>query len=82
VLADAEGQVPVRVAVDAELEGRLEDVLVAVRRRVEEAHGLAGADLPSAQLQVLGGRPAELDHWSRPAGHLLHRAAHEPRVAA
>ena len=36
VLADAEGEVAVRVAVDPELERILEHLLVAVRRRIEE----------------------------------------------
>ena len=41
VLAHTESQVAVRVAVDAEGEGILEDLLVAVRRGVEERQRLA-----------------------------------------
>ena len=37
MLADSEGDVPVGSAVDTELVGRIEDTLIAVGRRVEEA---------------------------------------------
>ena len=52
VLAVPEAHVGVRVAVDAEAEGIVEDVLVAVGRRVEEAQLVVLADRLSTHLGV------------------------------
>ena len=54
VLSHAEGQMAVGLAVDPELEGRVEHVLVAVRRRVEEGQGVALADALAANADVFG----------------------------
>ena len=51
VLAVPEAQVGVRIAVDAEAEGIVEDVLVAVARRVEEEQPVVLADpLPATSV--------------------------------
>ena len=52
VLADSEGDVPVRLAVDPKLVGGLEDRCVAVGRWVEEAQGVSCADLLAVELDV------------------------------
>src|SRR5262249_35136971 len=71
VLPDAEAQVRVRVAVDAEPERIVKDGLVAVRRGIEEAEVLTRGDRRAVQVDVLGRRPAELDDWAGPADDLL-----------
>jgi hypothetical protein len=68
------------VAIDAEAEGILEDLLVAVARRVEEADRLALADRPAAQLHVAGGGARELDDRGDPADGLLDGALHQRSV--
>src|SRR5262245_63241426 len=81
VLAHAEAEVPVRIAVDAELERRVEDLLVAVRRRVEERERLALADALAAELVVLGGGAREVDDRGHPANDLLDGRGEEVRAA-
>ena len=73
VLADAEAEVRVRVAVDAEGERVLEDVLVAVGRRVEERQRVALADLLAAQLVVARRGAREVVDRRRPAHDLVGR---------
>src|SRR5262249_8369065 len=82
VLAAPEADVVVRPAVDAEAVAVGEDLLVAVRRGVEEAGGLARADLLAAQLEVARGGPAELDHRRGPAHDLLDRRREHARLRA
>ncbi len=74
---DAEGQMAVGLTIHAERERLLEHLLVAIGRGIEEAHRLTGADLLPSQLEVLGRRPAELDHRRGPAHDLLHRKRDE-----
>ena len=57
VLADPEAQVSVGVAVEAKLVRRLEDLLVAIGRCVEEHEAISLADLLPAQLVVAAGGP-------------------------
>src|SRR5208282_4971695 len=45
MLTDSECQMRVRIAADVELERLIENILVAVGRRMEQAHRLAGANL-------------------------------------
>ena len=52
MLAHAEAQVGVRLAIDPEAEGILEDLLVPIRRGVEEGYRVALADRLAAQLVV------------------------------
>ena len=52
--ADPEREVRVRVAVDAQLVGRVEHVLVAVGRLVEHEHLVAGLEVDAA-VGVVGG---------------------------
>ena len=73
VFPDAEGQMAVGLTIHPEREGLREHLLVAIGRGIEEAHRLTGADLLPSQLEVLGGRAAELDHGRGPAHDLLHR---------
>src|SRR5215471_16111440 len=84
VLADAEGEVTVRVAVDAEAVRVLEDLLVAVRRGVEERDDVAAADALPAQLDVGRGGAGEVDDRARPAQDLLDPALEQvrPRLEA
>jgi hypothetical protein len=73
VLPDAEGEVAVGAAIDAEREGIVEDLLVAVRGREVERELLAGADLLAAQLVVLARDPGEVGDRRDPAQDLLDR---------
>src|SRR6185503_670035 len=82
VLADPETDVPVWMAVDREAERIVEHLLVAVRRGIEQAQVVARADLFAADLDVLGGGAAELDHGRGPAHDLLDRRVDERRVRA
>ena len=58
-------------AVDAELEGILEDGLVAVGRRPVQRHLVPGVDQLPVQLAVLGGRPREVGDRRDPSEYLL-----------
>src|SRR5262245_14996100 len=81
VLAHAESEVAVRAAVDPELERRLEDLLVAVRGRVEERERVALADALAAQLVVRRRGAREVDDRRRPAHDLLDGGGQELRPA-
>src|SRR4029450_5039717 len=82
VLAHAKADVRVRLAIDAEGERIEEDVLVAIRRGVEEARRLPLADGLPTQLVVAGGRAGELDDRSRPADHFLDGGVEKRGVCA
>ena len=60
-----------RRTVDAELEGILEHLLVAIGRRPVQRHLVAGADLLAVQLAVLGGGPREVADRRDPTKDLL-----------
>ena len=78
---EAEGQELVRVGTgDVEGHRVLEDVLVAVGRRVAGEHDLALADELATELDVLLRPPEEAAHRARPAEHLLRRVPHERGV--
>ena len=53
----SEGDMRVRRAVEADFVGILEDALVAVRRWIEEAESIAGADRLPVDLGVLRSHP-------------------------
>ena len=72
--AETEGQIAAGRTIDLEFEGRLEDVLVPVRRRVPEHDGFARRDLPIPQHVVRRGRAHELTDRGHPADHLVDRA--------
>ena len=61
MLTHAEGEMAIRCAIDAKREGILEDLLVPIRRGVEERDELALLDLLTAKLDVLGRGARELD---------------------
>ena len=77
VLTEAEREVRVRAAIDAERERVVEHVLVAVRRREVQRHLLAGADLHPADLAVLGRDAREVADRADPAQDLLHRVGEQ-----
>jgi hypothetical protein len=82
VLPDAEAEVRVRLAVDAERERVVEDGFVAIRGWIEETEVLTRGDHRPVQLDVLGRRPAELDDGARPADDLLRSwPRHAGRIA-
>ncbi len=81
MLPHAESDVGIRVPIHTKRRGVHEDLLVAVAGRIEETHGLAGADRLAAELEVLRRRPRELDHRSRPAHDLLDGRIDELRIA-
>jgi hypothetical protein len=82
VLADAEGEVRVRGAVDAEGVRIGEHLFVAVRGGVEHRHRLALRDALAAQRVVGGGGAREVDHRRGPAQDLLHRRVEQAPVFA
>src|SRR5262245_39712117 len=80
VLAAAEADVVVRAAIDAERERVLEHLLVAVARRVEQAHRLALLHQGVTHADVARGRARELVHRRHPAHGLLDHAVDEVRI--
>ena len=80
VLADSEADVRIGRAVDLERVGVFEHGLVSVRRGIEQTEVLAGRDLLAVQLEILDGRPAELDHRRGPADDLLRRLRDEREI--
>ena len=73
----AEGEVVVGLAPNVEAVGVLEDLFVAVGRRVPHHDRVALADRLAAQLDVLGGGALELDHDRGPAQDFLDGRGHE-----
>src|SRR5439155_6716543 len=82
VLAEAEREMWVWAAIDAERERILEYLLVTVRRREVQGDPLAGADGCPAHLAVRGGGAREVADRAGPAQDLLHRVGHQLGVAA
>ena len=82
VLAEAEREVRVRVAVDPERERIVEHLFVAVRRREEQRDLLARADRLAAHLAVLGGDAREVDDRAHPAQDLLDRVGQQLGIVA
>src|SRR5262245_18960285 len=80
VLAAAEADVIVRIPVDAEDEGVLEHLLVAVARGVEQAHGLPFPHDLVADVKLPRGGARELVHRRHPAHGLLDHAVDQARV--
>ena len=81
VLATAERDVRVRVAVDLEFLGvGAEDLLVAVGRAVEHDDRVALADALPADLDVGGRGPRHVRHRAGPPQHLLDRAGDQRGV--
>src|SRR3954454_25284659 len=72
VLAEPEGQMRVRTAVDTKGGGILEHVLVSVRRGEVDRNLLPRRDLHSVHLDVRGGNAREVADRAYPAQHLLH----------
>src|SRR5580704_17691603 len=81
MLADAEGDLRIRIAADVELERILEDVFVAIRRRVEQAYRFAGFDLLPADLDIFSGGARKLDDRRRPSHDLLDRRVDQLGIA-
>src|SRR5262245_47198263 len=77
MLAEPEREVWVRSAVDAEAEGVVEHVFVAVRRREVQRELVAGADLRVSELTVLGGDAREVADRAHPTQDLLDRVSDE-----
>src|SRR5262245_37870988 len=82
VLADAEREMRIGAAIDTERERIGKDLLVAVRRRPEQRHLLARADLFPADLAVLGRGAREMRDRADPAQDLLHGVGQELRMCA
>ena len=86
VLADAhvrtvaEGDLPVGLAVEAELAGRLEDVGVAVRGLIQQHQPVTLGDLLPAQQVVLAGLPDEMLDRRDPAQPLVDETGDERRI--
>src|SRR5262245_7702044 len=80
VLAETEREMRVRLAVDAELEGRVEDGLVSIRGREVERDLFAGADRRATDLAVLRRRAREVADRADPAQDLLDRVGEKVRV--
>jgi hypothetical protein len=79
MVATAEGQVLVRIAVEVHLVG-LELRVVGVGRAEHEAHAVAGVDLDVVQSDVLG-RSTRHDHdRCQPAQHLLYGGGDAGRI--
>ena len=82
VLAEAEREVRVRAAIDAERERIVEHLLVAVRRREVQRQLLARADRLAAHLAVLGRGAREVADRADPAQDLLHGVGQQLGAAA
>ena len=80
VLADAERDVTVRLAIDSEGVGILEDLFVPIRRGIEESDRLSRLDDLVTQRVILGRGPAEMDDRRGPAHDLFDRVVQHRHV--
>ena len=78
--AVAECDVPVRLAIGAERERILEDILVAVAGRIAQHQPVAFGDLASAQFGVGGRRSHEGLHRGHPANGLVDQTWNQLRI--
>src|SRR5271169_3916541 len=81
MLTDAERDMRIRIAADVELERILENFLVAIGRRIEQAYRFAGFDLLAANLGIFGSGARELNHRRRPSHDLFDRRVDQLRIA-
>src|SRR5450631_4368987 len=78
---EAKGDVGTRPgAVNDEVVGTLDDLLVAVARDVPHHHLVAFLDLPAAKLEVLERGPAHMRQRRLPADHLRHETVDQRRT--
>ncbi len=82
VLAEAEREMRVRAAIDAERERVVEHLLVAVRRREVQRHLLPRPDRHAAHLAVLGRGPGEVADRAGPAQDLLDGVGQQVGIGA
>ena len=80
VLADSEGELRVRRAVDVEGVGVVEYRRIAVRPGVPHQHLVALRDLLASDLDVGGGRSTEVMDRRLPTQYLLDRQRNEIRI--
>src|SRR5690349_9607014 len=80
MLAEAEGEMPIRSAVDAELLCILEDGLIPVRRGEEQGNGLPCPDGPPPNRDIRRGGPHQVAPWRGPAQDLLDRTVEQGHV--
>ena len=71
VLADAESQMRIRMPSDIELERKIKDFLIAIRRWIEKAGGLSRRDSLPAYFGIGGSGPRELNSGRGPSQDLF-----------